>query len=53
MVNVLLPHRPTAIDLVPYPIDTSWAPFMPVGFENRRWPASTEPIVPGRRGAGA
>jgi hypothetical protein len=47
------PHRPAAIDLLPYPIDASWAPFMPVSFENRRRSAGTGSIVPGRGGAGA
>ena len=53
MVNVISPHRPAAIDLLPYPIDASWAPFMPVGFKNRRRSAGTESIVPGRGGDGA
>jgi hypothetical protein len=34
MFSVISLHRPAAIDLLPYPIDASWAPFMPVGFEN-------------------
>jgi len=52
-VNVMSPHHPAAIDLLPYPIDASWPPFMPVGFENRRRSAGTESVAVGRGGAGA
>ena len=52
VLKVKSPHRPAAIDLLPYPIDASWAVFMPVGFENQRRSAGTESIVPGRGGAG-